>query len=249
MRAGLVFVKDAGNHFAAVDASGTSVASYTPAAEPPPGTANGTPSTVVNTVAASTASPDLWSVFADYYETVSGESPDIYAGAEDLWLVVDGEGRVAPKTLSLRKEPGTPGFTIKPERDYAASSTGAYVLYTESGALHALRVDSGSSRTLATDFVMDRVNATIRHKGKWVAAARRQGARHRPRRGSLNNARSAAMFANGIAPARSSALASVIAAWPNTHMPAAAAARTPGTLSSTTTQRSTAIPMRVAACR
>jgi hypothetical protein len=160
---GLVFVKEAQDHYAAVDASGAEVASYTPASDPAPRAAAGSPMTVVDPVVSSTTTRNVWSLFGDYYETISGDSPDIYAGAEDLWVVVDGDGRIAPKTLPLRKQPGTPGFTIQPVRDYASSSSGAYVLYTESGTLHVLRIDSGADRKLATDFVMDSVEAITRH--------------------------------------------------------------------------------------
>lgn len=163
VRGGLVFVKKPGDDFEALDASGTVVASYLPAPEPPPRGAVGTPNIAVNAVAASTSSRDVWSVFADYYSTTSGESPDTYAGAEDLWVVVDGEGQVAPRTLSLRKKPGSAGFTVKPRRDYASSSSGGYVLYSESGALHALRVDSGADRKLASDFTIDSLGAITRH--------------------------------------------------------------------------------------
>lgn len=150
----------------AVDASGAIVASYTPA--PPksaPHDPGETPTISAGSSAESETSRDAWAVFEDIYQTPNplGDGGDVYERADDLWLFVDAAGKVQSKVVTLRRAAIPAGglTTAWPTREYVSSSSGAYVLYADSGVVHAHAVDTDAERAISSPFVFVTTN-TVR---------------------------------------------------------------------------------------
>ncbi len=152
----------------AIDHAGATLASYTPPpARSAPRDPGGTPQVIVGDFAWSPTARDAWLLLSDDYETVrpDAEGADVYERADDLWLVVDRAGTARGQLLELRRGAGA-GATSWPWREYVPSSTGAHVLFAEAGALHAVDVDAGEDRELASRFTIAPVPGTHRHAAK-----------------------------------------------------------------------------------
>jgi hypothetical protein len=120
----------------------------------------------VSAGARSKTANDAWLVFEDTYETITqGQNgADIYERADDLWLLVDRAGNVAGKRIELRRSAAKRGSDDGWQpREYVSSSSGAYLLFIDAGALHAFDVDAGKDRALTSDFTMLSVGRVLRH--------------------------------------------------------------------------------------
>jgi hypothetical protein len=146
-----------------LDANGAVVASYTPA---PPKSSPHDPSLMQMMSAGSSAvsetTSDGWAVFEDIYQTPNpiGDGGDVYERADDLWLFLDKAGQVQSKVVTLRRAaiPAGGSSTAWPTREYVSSSSGAYVLYTDSGVVHTHAVDTDAEQAISSPFVFVATN-------------------------------------------------------------------------------------------
>ena len=137
----------------AVDASGRTVATYGPPASP------SDPSrvaTIANFAQFGVEGGPAWLVL-DTQELPaipqSGANP-AYRRSEDLWVLRDASGNLAPHVVSLRTAPvGDPTATLS-LRTYVASMSGAHALYIENAELHAIDTTTGMDTKLAVDFAV-----------------------------------------------------------------------------------------------
>ena len=173
VRDGLVVATAPANRYEVVDPKGAVVATYTP--EPPssspPAIPAGTPSLNLAEWIESRSTHDAWFLFWTQYDATTAQDAVTYESADELWLFVDRGGAPVSRTIELRRGPVAAGQSDDAgrERAYAASSSGAFVLYADSGALHAVDVDTSADRALATDFIVDAAGGSIlRHRApRW----------------------------------------------------------------------------------
>ena len=137
----------------AVDASGSTVATYGPPASP------SDPSrvaTIANFAQFGAEGGPAW-IVVDVQELPanpqSGANP-AYRRSEDLWVLRDANGNLAPHVASLRTAPeGDPTATLS-LRTYVASMSGTHALYIENAELHVVDTTTGADTKLPIDFTV-----------------------------------------------------------------------------------------------
>jgi hypothetical protein len=137
----------------ALDAAGSTVATYGPPPAPSDASrvatianfaqfgADGGPAWLIVDVLDSTAAPQ------------QGYNPS-YRRYEDLWVLRDASGTLAPRVVRLREAPDGDATATLTLRTYVPSASGAHALYVENAELHSVDTATGTDTKLAVDWTV-----------------------------------------------------------------------------------------------